>query len=403
MRFLLAIALYFGSALAGAAPVSEGNQNIDPAHRAERPAIQVGPGRAIRTLREASKIAPPGSVIEVDAGRYVRDTAVWTQDNLTLRAVDGRVTLVAGGAAAESKGIWVVRAENMRVEGFDFEGAAVPSRNGAGIRLDSGSLRVRDCTFTGNEMGILTNNDAGDTPTTVLEIENSEFAHNGRADAHNHQLYAGRIARLSVTGSYFHHGKIGHLIKSRAAENHIYYNRLTDEVGGSASYELEFPEGGLAVVLGNVIAQGSQTQNPHLIAFGAEGLRGPRHELYLVNNTLVDNLPKDGVFLRAAAGIQVLKAVNNLLVGNKAPLAAPKAGWVFNNFSVDWDEFVLAAREDFRLRPGSALRGKAKDPGHSVKNATTGEIDLRAQREYLHPRAVSANNVSASSPGAMQQ
>jgi hypothetical protein len=401
LQALLSACLLWGAGCAsvGAAPLSAANKSIDPALVSAQPVLQVGPGRAVRTLREAAKIAEAGSIIEVDAGRYVGDTAVWTQNDLTLRAVDGRVTLVAGGAAAESKGIWVVRAQNMVAEGFDFEGTAVPSRNGAGIRFESGSLRVRDCSFTDNEMGLLTNNDAN----AVLEIENSEFFNNGRVDAHNHQLYVGRIARLSVTGSYFHHGRVGHLIKSRAAENHLYYNRLTDEVGGSASYELEFPDGGVAIVVGNIIAQGSQTLNPHLIAFGAEGLRWPRSELYLVNNTLVDNLPKGGVFLRLAPGTQVLKAVNNLLVGNQGELAPAKAGFVFNNFSVDWDEFVHAAREDFRLTPKSKLRGKAKDPGRSAKGGPTSETDLTALREYKHPRGISAVNAPARQPGALQQ
>ena len=306
LRFAMAaVVLCWVSSALHAAPLQSAHQGTESDAMVKRAVIQVGPSRAIKTLGEASQRAKPGDVIEVDAGRYLGDTAVWTRSHLLLRAVGGRVTMVADGKAAEGKGIWVVRAENMVVEGFDFEGAAVPSRNGAGIRLESGSLRVRDCKFSGNEMGLLTNNDPGETPTTVLEIENSEFAHNARPDGHNHQLYVGRIARLSVKGSYFHHGKAGHLLKSRAAFNRIEYNRLTDESGGSASYELEFPDGGVALVIGNLIAQSATTRNPHLIAFGAEGLRGPRHELYLINNTLVDHLPGAGVFLRMAPGVQV--------------------------------------------------------------------------------------------------
>jgi hypothetical protein len=81
-----------------------------------------------------------------------------------------------------------------------------------------------------------------------------------------------------VTGSYFHHADVGHLLKSRAARSHILYNRLTDETGGRASYELEFPNGGLAYVVGNVIEQAATTENETIISFGAEGYR-PRNEL----------------------------------------------------------------------------------------------------------------------------
>ena len=65
--------------------------------------------------------------------------------------------------------------------------------------------------------------------------------------------YVGKIDKLTVNGSYFHHARVGHLLKSRAAQNHVFYNRLTNEEGGRASYELGFPSGGLAYVVGNWI------------------------------------------------------------------------------------------------------------------------------------------------------
>ena len=71
--------------------------------------LQVGPQRATKTIAAAARLASAGTTIEVDAGEYVGDVAVWTQPNLTLRAVGGRVRLQANGAAAEDKGIWVVR------------------------------------------------------------------------------------------------------------------------------------------------------------------------------------------------------------------------------------------------------------------------------------------------------
>ena len=273
--------------------------------------LRVGTTKAFKTIAQAARMARAGSTIEVDAGEYPADVAVWQHDSVTVRAVGGRARLIAHGAAAEGKAIWVVRASGMRVEGFDFEGTAVPDRNGAGIRLEKGSLHVRDCSFMRNEMGILTNND----PATVLEVENTEFGYNQRPDGHNHNLYAGAMARLSVTGSYFHHARTGHLLKTRAAVNHIFYNRLTDEPGGTASYELEFPNGGVAHVVGNLIGQELQTDNPHLISFGAEGYKWPLNEICLVNNTLLNPLPQGGVYLRVAPGAGAIRAFNNLLVG----------------------------------------------------------------------------------------
>ena len=311
-----------------------------------RQVIRVGADKPIKSIAEASRIAKTGDLIEVDAGNYVGDVAVWTQDGLTLRAVGGRARLLANGAAAEGKGIWVVRANRMRVEGFDFEGAAVPSRNGAGIRLDSGSLYVSDCRFLRNEMGLLTNND----PDTVLEIEKSEFAYNQRPDGHNHNLYVGQIARLSVTGSYFHHARTGHLLKSRAAVSNIYHNRLIDEAGGTASYELEFPNGGVATVVGNVIGQNLETDNPQLISFGAEGYKWPRNEIYLEGNTLINPLPFRGVFLRVYPGADAIRAVNNRLVG-QGTLESAGAGDYRDNVAVDPRDYA------------KGLGGAAHNPG----------------------------------------
>ena len=237
--------------------------------------LHVGPTHKIKTIAEAASRARDGDTVEVDAGEYRHDVAVWRQDKLTIRAVGGRVRLLADGNSAEGKAIWVVRGGHVTVEGFDFEGTRVPSRNGAGIRFEAGQLTVRDCRFVDNEMGLLTSND----PQAELTIENSEFARNQRPDGHNHNLYAGTIAKLSVRGSYFHHATIGHLLKSRAAVNHIFYNRLTDEAGGSASYELEFPNGGVAVVVGNVIQQSAQTENAIMISYGAEGYKWPANAL----------------------------------------------------------------------------------------------------------------------------
>jgi hypothetical protein len=353
--------------------------------------LHVGPSRTIKTIGAAARIANAGNSIEVDAGDYLGDVAVWDRNDISIRAVGGRARLAAHGAAADGKGIWVIRASNMLIEGFDFEGAAVASRNGAGIRLESGSIRVHDCSFMHNEMGLLTNND----PETVLEVVNCEFGYNQRPDGHNHNLYAGSIASLTVIGSYFHHARIGHLLKSRAAVNHIFYNRLTDEPGGTASYELEFPNGGKAYVVGNVIEQGQQTDNPHLVRFGAEGYKWPRNEIALVNNTLVDGLPRNGIFLGVAPGAHRVRAVNNLLVGN-GNLDSAGVGTFENNFVVARDVFEQSAVDDYRLKRTSGLVGKAIDPGEA------GGVDLRMHAEYMHPRRTRPITRVARNPGAIQ-
>lgn len=385
--FTLALLMIAVVGLLGAVPA----QAREPGSKETERIVKVGPLRQVKTLTEASRIAQAGDTVEVDAGDYLRDVTVWMQAKLKIKAVGGRVRLIADGVSAEGKAIWVLRGGAISVEGFDFIGAKVNDRNGAGIRLEKGNLFVRDCRFLDNENGILT----GGNPDSTLEIINSEFGNNGHGDGQSHNLYVGTIARLTVIGSYFHHARVGHLLKSRAAENHIFYNRLTDEVGGGASYELELPSGGIGYIVGNLIQQSSTTENPHLISYGAEGYRWPNNALYLINNTLVDNRPQGGIFLRMKPGQQTVVAVNNLLVG-KGKLESAGPGDYRNNYNVDWDQFVQAVREDYRLQENASLRNKGVEP------PVVPGVNLRPAKEYLHPRSTRSTGSVPLSPGAFQ-
>jgi hypothetical protein len=343
--------------------------------RADGGVLRVGPGHAVRSLAAAAKLAHDGLRIEVEAGDYLADVASWNSNDLSLVAVGGRVRLIANGAHAQGKGLFVIGGERVSVSGFDFVGATVPDTNGAGIRFERGSLRVSDCSFSQCEMGLLSNND----PDSRLIVENCEFAHAAARPGSGpaHLLYAGSIAQLTVQGCYFHHGRIGHLIKSRAALNHILYNRLSDEAGGRASYELEFPNGGRAVVLGNLIQQSAQTENPHLIAFGAEGYTHATNELWLAHNTLVDERLGGGIYLRVAPGaVKTVRVVNNLLVGSGR--FSPEPGWDARNNP-------RAGPADLEpgwvLKPVSPLRGRTADPGTGPDG-----LRLRPGRQYQPSR-----------------
>lgn len=355
------------------------------------PVMAVGPRRAVKSLAAAARQARDGMLIEVDAGDYLADVAAWPQHDLTLRAVGGRVRVIGAGAQVQGKALFVTLGQRQRIEGFDFSGAVVPDRNGAGIRLEAGSLTLLNCSFRDNENGLLTSNQA----QIELDIIDCEFGPILPRDGKTHNLYVGAIRRLMVTGSYFHHGLFGHLLKSRAALNHILYNRLSDEIGGRASYELEFPNGGVAVVMGNLIMQSSTTENPHVISYGAEGPSAAPQQLHLAHNTLVDQRPSGGIWLRVAPPGAEVRVMNNLLVGS--PQLAAQGHWRRRaNFRVDFDEFVNAVREDFRLQPESSLRGQAVEAGEG------GGLLLVPAREYRHPHTSTALAGPARHPGAFQ-
>lgn len=354
--------------------VAQGDRRADRAEQTRSKVIRVGKSQQVRTVAEASRLARDGDTVEIETGAYSADVAVWEQKDLTIRGVNGRAELRAAGAAAEGKAIWVVRGGAILIENIAFSGTTVPDLNGAGIRFERGRLTIRNCVFSDNENGIL----AGNDPSLVLEIEDSEFANNGAGDGRSHNLYVGSIGKFSVTGSYFHHANVGHLLKTRARENFIYYNRLSDEPGGTASYELEFPSGGFAVVVGNLIEQGSETENSTIVSFGAEGYRWPRNELYLAHNTIVNDRSRGGTFVAAYPGAAFVKAINNVFVG-KGDLAVKARNEFQSNWNLTWPDFAMPTRLDFRLKKNSKAVGAAADPGEIEG------FSLRPVKEYLFP------------------
>ncbi len=144
--------------------------------------LRVGPQHVLKLPSQAARIAQDGDTVEIEAGNYRRDAAVWRANNLTLRGVNGLARLFSDGATAEGKGIWVIKGANALVEGIGFFDARVPDRNGAGIRLEGANLTVRRCLFRDNENGILT----GANRTSEVLVEETEFDRNGHGDGYSH-------------------------------------------------------------------------------------------------------------------------------------------------------------------------------------------------------------------------
>lgn len=336
--------------------------------------LRVGTNEAIPTIAAAARLAKDGDIVEIQAGEYHGDVAQWPQKSLTIRGVGGHARIIAAGQNVAGKGIWVIQNGNFTVENIDFIGARVYDKNGAGIRFENGQLTVRNCLFYDNQNGILANRSANST----IQIEDSEFGYNGSGDGLSHNIYVGQVASLTVTGSYFHHANIGHLLKSRAAKNDIRYNRITDEDGGRTSYELDLPNGGVSLVIGNLIQQTRATENSTIIAFGEEGYAWPNNALYLSNNTIVNDHPHGGAFLRAALGAKIITA-NNLLVG-PGKYHSPQAINSLNDAHVTWSAFVQPSRYDYRLK-------KEENPPYfqATDAFAKHQNDLVPSNEYKHP------------------
>ena len=273
--------------------------------------LRVGPAtRAYLTPSAASLDAQAGDVIEIAAGDYVGDVAVWSVNDIVLCGEGSGAALKANGKAAEEKGIWVIKGDRVRVENIRFSGAKVSDRNGAGIRVEGKDISVRHCSFTENENGIL----AGELRDSTITIEHSFFVKNGAGDGQSHNIYIGKIKRLNIRFTTLREAVVGHNVKSRAAETVLEYNRIMDGKDGRASYQVDLPNGGFGFLIGNVIQQGLEAENGTLIAYGAEGIQHQTNALYLVNNTVVNDRAR-GLFIQSPKDT-TCALINSLFAGN---------------------------------------------------------------------------------------
>ncbi len=334
--------------------------------------LQVGPTRLYNTPSAAAAAAKDGAVVEIDAGTYTGDVATWTQNNLTLRGVGGLAHLAANGNNAGGKAIWVIQGHDTTVENIEFSGATVPDQNGAGIRQEGANLTVRGCYFHDNEEGIL----AGDHAGSEILIEYTEFARNGFGDGYSHNLYINHVAKFTLQYCYSHHAVVGHLVKSRALENHILYNRIMDEATGTSSYAIDLPNGGLSYLIGNLVQHGPDAQNSTLVTYAEEGASNPAQELWAVNNTLVNDRPAGGTFMRVA-GTPTGAAINNLCVGPGTTIVGALAA--SHNMLLAGTTLVDRAGYDYHLTAGSAAINAGIDPGLAHGSS------LAPVWEYVHP------------------
>ena len=338
--------------------------------------LTVGPGKQFAKPSAAAASAQAGDIIEIDAGAYDSDAATWDNDRLTLRGVGGRAHMRSNGAAVQGKGIWVISGNDVVVENVEFSGASVPDLNGAGIRADGSNLTICNGFLHDNQEGIL--GGAGN----VL-IEYTEFARNGNCidpSGCAHNIYISRgTQRFTLRYSYSHHAHQGHTVKSRALENYILYNRIMDEVDGDSSYNIDIPDAGRTFIIGNLIQQSPFTDNSTMVAYGAESGSNGTLELYVVNNTFVNDRGS-GTFVSVRGGTSG-KVVNNIFAGGGTSPGGSGSLLVNSNItSTTPPGLVDRANFDYRLTASSAARDAGTDPGTSANG-----VSLIPTSQYVHP------------------
>jgi hypothetical protein len=267
--------------------------------------ITVGPGGGYDypSLAAAVAAASAGDNIRLAPGTYLNDFTTITIP-LTIEGLGGTAVLEATVQIPNGKAILVTRAD-VTIRNIEFRGAKVADQNGAGIRAEIGDLVVQDSIFRDNENGILSASD----PNMSILVENSRFIDNGFGDGQTHAIYVNRIEQVTIRDSTFDGTRIGHDIKSRAANTVVINNLLDDGVTGTTSYAVEISNGGNATIVGNTITQGLNTDNRGMVAYGAEGLIYALNSLLVANNTFVNTRPN-------AIGVHNFSTVPALLQDN---------------------------------------------------------------------------------------
>jgi hypothetical protein len=315
--------------------------------------LSVGPGKTYVAPCAAFIAARDGDTIEIVGDwTYSGDVCAIARNNLTIRGVQGRPIIDAAGRDFGGKGIWVVTGNNITVENVEMLNAKVRDRNGAALRLEGTNFTLRQAFLHDNENGVL----SGVNRNSNIVIEHSEFGHNGYGDGQTHNVYIGNARSLAFRYNYSHDAVIGHNLKSRAIFNMIAYNRFSSTppgksgstASGKPSYEIDLPSAGTSYVIGNVIEQPAINDNSTLLAYGEEGATNPGQDLYVINNTFLNDFTS-GTFVFVSAKVSTPALIQNNVFGGPGNLTSQASALQKDNRRMEKPGFI--DRAGFALRP----------------------------------------------------
>lgn len=346
--------------------------------------LSVGPGKSYAAPCRAFAAAKSGDIVEITGGvTYSGDVCAIYPSNLTIRGVNGRPKIDAAGKNALGKGTWVIEGSNVTVQNVEMVGARVPDQNGAALRLEGTNFTLRQAFLHDNENGILSNPNTNSSIT----IEYSEFGHNGYGTGYTHNLYIGNVASLTFRYNYSHDANGGHNLKSRARTNMIAYNRFSSlapgETGSTAagkpSYEIDLPNAGSSYIIGNVIEQPAANSNPNMIAYGEEGATNPAQDLYVVNNTFLNDYTGGGTFVLMGSGVTRGALLQNNIFSGVGTVTNQSAAVQKTNYRATSVAFVDRAHYDLHPVSNVLIINAASAPGYAASG-----VPLNPGAEYRH-------------------
>lgn len=230
-----------------------------PAQETVAPFTVEETGAGFNTLSDAvAAIGEGEGTILIAPGRY-RQCASQEAGDIAYVARQGG-TVIFDGVACEGKAALVLSGRSARVDGLIFQNIRVPDENGAGIRLESGDLTVRESLFRDGQNGILVANDHQGT----IRVAQSTFSGLGQCPENagcSHAIYNSGNATLIVSRTRFERGTGGHYLKSRGARIEVTDSSFDDSAGRATNYMIDLSNGATGTIARNVFVQGENKEN----------------------------------------------------------------------------------------------------------------------------------------------
>src|SRR5665213_250266 len=194
--------------------------------------------------------------------------SIWYTNNLTIVGVNGRPILDASGEIIQTA-ILEPHGANLVISNLELRHASTqPGQgdNAAGIKIEGGTVNspaggnvtIQYCYIHNNQDGILSE-DAGPGgpgapegdgypdgqflyPHPYITLLYDDIAYNDNDSGSTHNIYIGfdnnHQLVFTMKYSWSHDAYVGHVLKTRAPYNNIYYNIIGDALGNSSYIEL---------------------------------------------------------------------------------------------------------------------------------------------------------------------
>ncbi|MCL2639575.1 MAG: right-handed parallel beta-helix repeat-containing protein [Phycisphaerales bacterium] len=279
--------------------------------------LEVGEGKAFDQIEKAVAAAKAGDEIVVhpkqDGTPYRQVALLVRMPKLTIRAaehveLDGSGFVYSGvGRVPRAIVQFEPEANGSVLDGFRLVNARNGSHNGAGVRINQANdVTIRNCEISGNDMGIMSNGEAGKQTAARQLIEKCKIVDNGttKDPGYNHNLYLGGTS-VTVRECKIARATTGHNLKSRAhlniiVKNHIHNssNRELDLVDAKGTTDIA---GSHSFLIENTIEKDPKCGgNRTVIHFGQDMKAGHNGTVWLIRNTI--RTPFIGPVVDASAG-----------------------------------------------------------------------------------------------------